>query len=525
MSPSQQTQIVSVGGSLLLLGMVLTRLLYFYTASDEQLITVIPDDAFYYLQMATHRLTDGFWSFDGVAVSTGFHLLFGYFLYFLQLVFGLLDWRALFLIVGLCSSLLLASASYCITKCAGSLLGPSAALFALAPFLTAANLMQSTAMMESWLVIFFSALTLYSVVQQQRPTRTQSAILIAIGLLGSLARSDFGLLPGMLTLTFLLGQRAITAELVRSGLVLVGSIIGVALSLLHNALTAGHLFQASAQTKLWWSTTLGHSVDNALQMTLFAATPSYFYFDAYWKMAGGVALGLCLWRSYRKTGQIASFMQSKTVCLPGLACGATIAGYIIFYRFNSQSLQYWYIANFLAPSALGLATLAYLVFRGRILIPGVIVCGIYLIAAIPNIWLMQSPAQIQMLKAAQYLAHAPTAESVMPPGNSSSIGAWNAGILSYFSGKPLVNLDGLANDEIYPYLQKNNLLAYMRHREIHYVIDFASMLSSLPMQQRGGYKGVPIEDCFIPLQIFQMDQTALEKNPIVLYRVQEHCVQ
>lgn len=525
MSPSQHTQMISIGGSMLILGLVLTRLLHFYTASDEQLITVIPDDAFYYLQMATHRLNDGFWSFDGVAVSTGFHLLYGYFLYFLQLIFGPINWRELFLIVGLCSSLLLASACYCITKCVGSLLGPAAALFALAPFLTTANLIQSTAMMESWLVIFFSALTLYSALQARMPSRTQIAILIGIGLLGSLARSDFGLLPGMLTLTFVLGQRALTNHVVRSVSLLLGSCIGVALSLLHNILTAGHLFQASAQTKLLWSSLLGHNIDNAIQMALFAATPSYFYFDKFWKIAGVIVLGICLWRSYNKKGETAPPPKLRSVLLPGLACTATIAGYIVFYRFNSQSLQYWYIANFLAPSAIVLATLGYLLFRTRLFIPGAILCGVYLLASIPNIFLMQSPDQVQMLQAGKYLANPPKAESAIHPGTTSKIGAWNAGIMSYFSGKQLINLDGLANDEIYPYIQKNDLLGYLRERQIGYVIDYMSMLSSLPMQQRGGYLGESFEKCLIPLKKFTNNVGALEKSPIVLYQVEDSCLQ
>ena len=62
---------------------LLSRLIYFYNLTESQLIGIVPDDAFYYLKMAQNKAFLGIWSFDGINTSTGFHLLYGYLLYFI----------------------------------------------------------------------------------------------------------------------------------------------------------------------------------------------------------------------------------------------------------------------------------------------------------------------------------------------------------------------------------------------------------------------------------------------------------
>ena len=82
----------------------LCRVFYFNFSSVKNLIGTIPDDAFYYIQMATHRAKDGFWSFDGTHPASGFHLLYGYLLYFITSIFGAIDWKILSLSIGIFSS-------------------------------------------------------------------------------------------------------------------------------------------------------------------------------------------------------------------------------------------------------------------------------------------------------------------------------------------------------------------------------------------------------------------------------------
>ena len=46
--------------------LLLVRSFYFYTTPDSILVGVIPDDAFYYLQLAKNRALLGFWSLTGL---------------------------------------------------------------------------------------------------------------------------------------------------------------------------------------------------------------------------------------------------------------------------------------------------------------------------------------------------------------------------------------------------------------------------------------------------------------------------
>ncbi|MBI5118483.1 hypothetical protein HZA56_18570 [Candidatus Poribacteria bacterium] len=51
------------------------------------------------------------------------------------------------------------------------------------------------------------------------------------------------------------------------------------------------------------------------------------------------------------------------------------------------------------------------------------------------------------------------------------IGSFNSGIIGYLSERKVVNLDGLANNSVVPYLKERRLWDYIRERKIEYLID------------------------------------------------------
>lgn len=53
---------------------------------------------------------------------------------------------------------------------------------------------------------------------------------------------------------------------------------------------------------------------------------------------------------------------------------------------------------------------------------------------------------------------------------------WNAGIIGYYQGGSVVNLDGLVNDSIYQYAMSNTLPVYVEKIAITYIVDFGPML-------------------------------------------------
>ena len=114
-------RIPSIAACLAVFLLMTVRVIYFYYSPDEILIGVIPDDAFYYMQLAKHRETEGFWTFDGTSPATGFHFLYGYLLFFIYSIFGQIDWRQLFLIIGGSATVLISLAAYCSLNCRKSL--------------------------------------------------------------------------------------------------------------------------------------------------------------------------------------------------------------------------------------------------------------------------------------------------------------------------------------------------------------------------------------------------------------------
>jgi hypothetical protein len=63
-----------------------------------------------------------------------------------------------------------------------------------------------------------------------------------------------------------------------------------------------------------------------------------------------------------------------------------------------------------------------------------------------------------------------TLRKKVPKG--SVIGSWNAGVLGFYSGYPVVNLDGLVNSwDFLPYLEHRDLAGYIRDQGIQYIAD------------------------------------------------------
>src|SRR5260370_4067893 len=57
------------------------------------------------------------------------------------------------------------------------------------------------------------------------------------------------------------------------------------------------------------------------------------------------------------------------------------------------------------------------------------------------------------------------------------IASWNAGILGYFLDGGIVNLDGVMNDQIYPYVLDNRLIAYLDTTNVKYVADYPNLIN------------------------------------------------
>jgi hypothetical protein len=78
--------------------------------------------------------------------------------------------------------------------------------------------------------------------------------------------------------------------------------------------------------------------------------------------------------------------------------------------------------------------------------------------------------------------------------------AWNAGIIGSFSQKEIINIDGLVNDEVLPFLIQRNLPAYIQKRRIDTIVDYEVMFEQDRWLRRGGYDRRWITRCIEPGQ-------------------------
>ena len=103
-------------------------------------------------------------------------------------------------------------------------------------------------------------------------------------------------------------------------------------------------------------------------------------------------------------------------------------------------------------------------------------------------------------------------------------GAWNAGIVSYFAGGDVVNLDGLVNDSIGAYTGTNSTAKYVGLRGMHSIYDSGVMFRR-PMAIRGGYADGTLRGCLDVDNLFADDPLngKLLGEPFVLYRVKPGC--
>lgn len=478
--------------SALLWIMMLVRVLYFYFTSDAIRIAVVPDDTFYYVQLAKNYVTTGNWSFDGQALATGFHPLYAYFLVFLYTLSPTLSWSSMYLIVGLCAATCIALAAYWTLKSSYLLFGSQGFLWSIIPFFTFSVLTQSNMMMESWLVIFMLALGFYRFISTRKCTKKEQAILMTLGLLGSMSRSDFGLFPGLLFVVCLFSSKLCqNEEIKRSFSWLFGAILGIIILSGHTYYISGHLTQASAETKLYWSSLLGHDIQVPWRFLKSIVIPQGKIFDPSFRFKIIFTLitlvGIYFWRK--------SPPKHTLSCAIALTACLTVLGYTIIYRYNCAALQIWYTANYVTPlciifSAFGALLGSIPLLKKMTTLIAVAMLSVYLNTALKTLldtlWIHQAGMMYAGL-------------SLKEMKIKNKIGAWNSGIISYFSELPVINLDGLVNDDILPYVQQNNLLAYIQKHHIAYVADYDFMLKNVTHNTRGGYADGQLENCLISL--------------------------
>ncbi len=517
--------------SSLLAILLIGRCIRFALAPEEYAIQGIGDDTFYYQKLACNFLEGKGWSFDGETKTTGFHLLFAYFLALINLVFGCGSWRAGFLITGIIASLCIAAACFITLRLAGRYYGRPAALATGISFFSPVVMLQVTSLMESWMSILFSSVAIAHVFYENSKEGPHllkiSGFAFSIGALVTLARTDglvflatllFSLLLPSWSRTRTIGGFCYDQKLAKSFSLLCGGISGIALVALHNIIFTGSASQSSAATKLYWSSIAGHSPLRIIELTttlfsysfselaIIQMTQSAMAF-AFTFMA--IAVGYRAFQHWRYSGIKATglgLIFSSALWL--VTC-------IFFYSFNSQAIQPWYISQILIPSSILAGGLWGAFFSTRS--SGLILAAFILSVVQSTKHIDYAPMVHQegMLRAGRYLA---------THYKDKKLAAWNAGIISFFSGRDVVNIDGLVNNEILRQIKSQTLARYIRKKRIDILVDYEAMLTSPELRLRGGYSDGKLVNCLEKGEKLDQDSSRWADSELFVFKVKPNCL-
>jgi len=486
-------------------------------APVETLIAYLPDDAFYYLGLAREHARSGIWSFDGgVSRATGFHLLWGYLLSGVYGFFAPPDEG--FVRLGILLSFGIAALCASLTLVWLFRRGREELLLLTTILLFSPNVLFNAVSVTEWSVTVALAVALVAAARgiERPPSPGRIALAVVCGLFGSLARSDFGLLPALLLFeSFFSARRLDDRRVAYPALAaFAGAAAGVGLVLLHANAVSGNWVQASALVKSHWAAFVpfGERLYNAAMLL-----PSLFGFSLskrglWWDLA---ALGLIvvLTAAALKRAPRDEWRQEAPASPPWRAMALLLALYILFYAGNA-ALQPWYTVHLVVPAAIVARPLIASLRRRAPVLTG----AIFLVIAAHHLLLIHPldgnsgkwPHQRAMLDAGRYLKEHPL---------NGRVGAWNAGIIGYFAGGTVVNLDGLVNDAVIPFVRAGRLEEYLEKQGIRYIVDFDIMLSDPVKLKRGGYDGARFLPELTPLRRFDHGEYSARWRNLTLYRI------
>ena len=491
----------------------LGRVGWLSTLSAERLVTLVPDDAFYYLVIADRLVTEGRVSFDGVEPTTGFHALHLWFLAGLRFLFDGLGAPTSDPVAGPIAEPAAAAAlkAWLIAVGGVAVLTTTVAFRTLAHWLVppcgfaallglwwvfagVAMLETHSHLLETPWVVLASAMLLVAVANG----RWRRAAVW--GVVGGLARFDSGILPAALALGFAVAfgvawlrrrfdrarAQAIRGQwnaAVAAGL---GTALGLGITFAQSFVISGEALPGSARMKLHWADVLGDVLQWAMVFASAAVGGCVVPTVDSWPAWAVAVVGI------GALAVIGSRAHRPIAC----ALGGTGLGYLLLYR-HGAGLQSWYVAHFLVPVAVlvGWASTAIGRWFGRsrtVARRGVDVLMFTLMASFLGLSVTRSVEpryrnQSAMWRAGIELSWAP---EIVASGvdRSATIGAWNAGIVAFASGRRIVNLDGLVNDTVIPFVRRGALLDYMDRRGVEWIADCDAMWTRDWLARRGGYR-------------------------------------
>lgn len=459
--------------------------LYVITAPEHTVMSWLYDDCFYYLITAKHLFEQHISSFDGITVTSGYHPLWAWICVSVYGLHNKLDITYVRLCMGVS---LLISSLVLVAALRRSLPANFGWLWALGLGATSYSALNNGITIMEWpLVIVFWTLMHLLLLRQSDPHCTRSRLITlcaasaALGFAGSLSRTDFGLIPAAYVAagTFI-GYRYHLWRPFKAALWAVsGSAVGLGCVMAYNRAMTGSWAQQSVQVKhlLASTSTPFNPAPAAWQFAralLYLPPLDLSQGDRTQLVRYGVlalvgcslaAIAAIIYLVRRRSARKANLIPSSPQEALGFASAIFgIAGYLILYSFNSQGTFGWYSAT-VTGFVLLLAARAFTHVGPRI----AAACALPLIALNIAVGLYGGPTaggQYQEVRTGRVL-HRDHPNSLMAGGD--------VGKPSFYNGGTMINLDGLMNNEVYPYLTAGNFPCYFLVRHIEYLSDVGGM--------------------------------------------------
>jgi hypothetical protein len=178
-----------------------------------------------------------------------------------------------------------------------------------------------------------------------------------------------------------------------------------------------------------------------------------------------------------------------------------------------MALQIWYASIFISLIGVIISGTVFFFFNKITYKIVFIVFIFYYLVGISNLKTEPYRHQAGMLSAAL---------NIKKNQDIQIIGSWNAGILSYFSNKKVVNLDGLANDSVYNFIINNNLFDYIKKERINYIADYDFMFKD-NNKKRGGYLDKRFDQCINKIVQIDNNLQKWQNSNLYLYKLNINC--
>ena len=426
---------------------------------EKYLFYLVSDDAYYYFSVAKNLLNRGLFSADGITATNGFHPLW---LFVITPLFGFYDtapWLCIRLALSF-SALLDTATAVLIYLILNRLNKPGPAFWAAAFYLfNPYALLHTMNGLETALNNFFIALLIYLSIQAN-PHWLESGwfYMGTVGGLAFLSRTDNVFVLATLFSGLFFQGRRFSPLLKMTALVL----LVAAPWLVYNWLFSGTLVQSSGTAYPFHYRQVylnEYGTYGSLNLLTFTAKQAFLSFAENAWHYGNWILTLLV------AGLVLRRWPSWPASARPLGWAFAAAGvFLLFHLLVRWSVRPWY---FQEAFVLTLPAVAVALER----------MNRYLVAAgaiAAFAWVSWYVVEWKYRVADRSKVMLNIIQTEIPPPDR--VGVFNSGYVQYFTDQKVINLDGLANNEVLPYYRQQRGFEYLQRREIGWLLDQPSYL-------------------------------------------------